>query len=265
MTTIAWTERTWNPIVAYDRQTGERGWFCTHASPGCLHCYAERMNTWRGNGNLYRVPNLEQVTIELDEPTLHKVASWREPTMVFPCSMTDLFLEAHTDDMIDAVFLAMLHTPRHTYQVLTKRADRMRDYVQRRFVAGPPSHIWLGVSVELQKYADLRIPALFETPAAVRWLSCEPLLGAVDLSPYLPFRNIDWVVIGGESGAGARPFALEWASDLVRQCQRHDVAPFVKQLGAVYARQHHFKNAKGEDPAEWPESLRVREYPQAVA
>ena len=282
-TAIQWTNETWNPIAAYDSETGKRGWFCVHASTGCLHCYAEDFNRFRGNGHAYRVGEINNVDIQLVDHVLLQPFHWRKPRRVFPCSMTDLFLDAHSDEMLDVVFAVMALTPQHTYQVLTKRAARMREYFarrdrkrmiaaaaaevsQRRAVAagsvegrisldhfqqcfaapGPFPNVWLGTTVENDKVAHERIGALLRTPAAIRFLSCEPLLGTLDLSPYLDrcefshddgeasvFRSsLAWVIVGGESGKNARPFDLAWARSIVHQCRAAGVAPFVKQLGA---------------------------------
>jgi protein gp37 len=283
-TDIQWTNESWNPIAAFDRETGKRGWFCVHASTGCLNCYAEKTNTWRGNGHLYRVPNLEKVEIRLLDDVLLKPFHWREPRRVFPCSMTDLFFDAHSDAMLDRMFAVMALTPRHTYQVLTKRAARLRAYFttpdrKRRIAetvmelsgrlaaaakshkarvsldhfsacfagAGPFPNVWLGVSTENQKAADDRIPDLLATPAAVRWISAEPLLDHLDLTCIeltastrlnaltggggIP--RLDWVVGGGESGPSARPCDIDDLGRIVYQCRAAGVACFVKQLGAL--------------------------------
>ncbi len=268
---IEWTGATWNPLVAFiadpkgkytfDDAPGlkwRRGWFCVHASEGCRHCYAEKMNLWRGNGLTYKAQNLPLVRFEL--VNLIQPFKWSKPRRIFPCSMTDLFADLYTDEQIDMVFKVMALTPDHTYQVLTKRARRMFEYVtglyKRRgdFIdrathdgaqllitafEGGLQNVWLGVSVEEHKTADARIPFLLKTPAAVRWLSCEPLLGPLDLSPYLasgyaepPYDDIvSWVVCGGESGAKARPMHPQWARSLRDQCVAAGVPFFFKQWG----------------------------------
>lgn len=323
MTTIAWTGKTWNPIKAFDASgsgNGRQGWFCQKVSPGCTNCYAEAMNLYRGNGHHYRVG--EQVEIALDEPTLIEPLRWRKPQRVFPCSMTDLFFDRHTDAMIDRVMAVIAFTRKHTYQVLTKRPERMRDYMlawsnihidehmqdrwdiarrwlrdalpqprhttqfavqeaavrrreQRREFVGvmmadmTPArlpNLWLGVSAEDQQRADERIPILQETPAAIRWVSYEPALGPIHFDRFLVDAvGLDWIVVGGESGRKARPFDMHWALDTVRQCRLSATAPFVKQMGSVLAKQLGYADVKGETPSEWPEELRVREYPEARA
>jgi protein gp37 len=299
-TGIQWTDETINPIAAFDRETGKRGWFCVHASPGCVNCYAESFNGFRGNGQSYRLPNADKVEIRLLDHILQQPEGWRRPKKIFVCSMTDLFLALHTDQMIDRVVTMMARNRRHTFQVLTKRADRLREYstrlaamtrqqggvrMARSGLAGTPAerlvsddmpggmdwplpNVWLGVSVENQRFADERIESLVDTPAAVRWLSVEPLIEHVILwratsDPTLgpPARFVDWVVVGGESGPRARPFGLDWARAIVEQCREAGVAPFVKQLGrnpiGVKLKDRH-----GGDWDEWPQDLRVREFPR---
>lgn len=478
-TSISWTNKTWNPIAAFDKDTGKRGWFCVHASEGCRWCYAEARNRWIGNRHAYRAQEAKAVEIRLVRKQLLEPLSWQDASRVFVASMTDLFYEGHADALIDQVFAVMVLAEHHTFQCLTKRASRMRSYVSdsetpfriqraidallvdlahdempeewrsvagyeglyevsshgrvrrcggspkcrterlvkpqphrggyvhvtlskdgevrpqsvqqmvlRAFV-GPPNegeesrhqnddrtdnrlanlrwgtrtqnmadaarhgtagsamkqradlsdeqvreirerrsrgeklddiaaavgshcrqvsavalgkiykdaalpwplrNVWLGVSAEDQKNANERIPLLLGTPAAVRWVSYEPALGPIDfdagncveswVSPqcarcsdyrtrcdHIP--RLDWIVVGGESGPGARRFDVEWARDTLRQCCSSGVAVFVKQLGAMPyengAPMAALNDAKGEDPSEWPEDLRVREYPKVAA
>lgn len=269
-TGIEWTDETWNPLVAFDRATGKRGWFCTKVSPGCKHCYAERMNRWVGTGHHYRTGDLDQVEFDLVNLGLPQAA--REPRKFFVNSMTDLFHEAVPDELIERVFAAMMAADHHVYQVLTKRAARMREFVNDRLMGLDPfPHIWLGVSAEDQSHAEERIPELLRTPAAVRFVSVEPLLGPMDIMEYLapamhmsrprdangqapdltqevvtalnqlgraavakvggqPF--LDWVIVGGESGPGARPMHPTWARSIRDQCQDAGVPFFFKQWGA---------------------------------
>jgi protein gp37 len=204
--------------------------------------------------------------------------------------MSDLFHEQVPSAFIAAMFDVMRRTPQHTYQVLTKRHARMRS-LARTGVFGegwPLPNVWLGVSVEDQHWADIRIPALCETPAAVRFLSCEPLLGAVKI-PFAeetdrcncgagpqgyygmherhcgvePGRawNVSWVIVGGESGPGARPMEVDWARSLVRQCQDWQVPVFVTQLGSVLGRELG-AGPKGGDWSAWPDDLKIREFPR---
>jgi protein gp37 len=196
------------------------------------------------------------------EDRLDQPLRWTKPRKVFVNSMSDLFHEDVPDAFIDRVFAVMALAPQHTFQILTKRAERMREYMSgRRTRRGdravrpherrapriakgsyswPLPNVWLGVSVENQHFADERIPLLLQTPAAVRFISAEPLLGPVDLAHWLDdipsgSRRLDWVIVGGESGPGARPFDLAWARSIVQQCQAAGVPVFVKQLGASAA------------------------------
>jgi protein gp37 len=215
---IEWTDATWNPV---------RG--CTKISPGCKHCYAETFaERFRGvNGHPYQLGfDLRLVPEKLLEPF-----SWSKPRMVFVNSMSDLFHTDVPDDYILKVARVMVRANWHTYQVLTKRAERLRELLngQLKFAA-EAHHIWWGVSVEDESYGKPRIDHLRETPARVKFLSIEPLLedlGSIDL------RNIDWVIVGGESGPGARVMAKSWALSLLQQCRSNNVPFFFKQWGGV--------------------------------
>ena len=335
-TSIEWTHRpetggeaggfTWNPIRAKAAvPNGHRaGTFCTRISPGCLHCYASTINKRFGNGLEFTVPNLEKVEFFIDEKILAEPLRRKKPATIFVGDMFDLFHEAIPQELIAMVFGVIASAGWHTFQVLTKRATRMQAliadvseesfgcsvneewYVNRlNGVDGlwnwPLPNLWLGVSVESQQYADERIPLLLQTPAAVRFLSVEPMLEAVDLEN-LPSASgigrhlnclnnsgvdsgveiaskIDWVICGGESGPGARPFNLAWAEYLQEQCKVAGVAFFMKQMGsfpfngskivgrdringATLHQRIRLKDSKGGDMSEWPEHLRVREFPQ---
>lgn len=223
---------------------------------------------------------------------------WRDPRMIFIDSMSDLFHSAIPDEYIARVFAMMARTPRHLYLILTKRHARMRSLLNspnwRGSVAGfvraaQPGqsldafdaftlsfvqtgvlpHVWLGVSVEDQQRADLRIPALLDTPTAVHWISAEPLLGKVVLrdewltaDPWSTDSALDWVVAGGESGPKTRPMHADWPRSLRDQCVRAGVPFFMKQAGAVLAKEWGCSDPKGHNPAEWPEPF-SREYPDA--
>jgi protein gp37 len=251
---IEWTDATWNPT---------RG--CTKVSAGCDHCYAETFaERWRGvPGHAYEEGFDPLVVPEkLDQPL-----RWKRPRRIFVNSMSDLFHDAMPDDYIAQVFAVMACASQHTFQVLTKRHARMRallnasdfrEAVHRHYVCLPDDrpgftgytwplpNVWLGVSVETQQWADIRVPALLGTPAAVRFLSCEPLLGPVTFrwAEWQPWaerpgvtnhldglRRIDWVIVGGESGAGARPMHPEWARTLRDECVEAGVPFFFKQWG----------------------------------
>ncbi len=215
---IEWTDATWNPV---------RG--CTKISPGCKHCYAETFaERWRGiPGHPYEQGfDLRLVPDKLSEPL-----KWGKSRMIFVNSMSDLFHEAVADDYIRAVFQVMSLADWHVYQVLTKRAKRLRQLSRRLDRAHVEAeHIWLGVSVEDRKYGVPRIDALREARAGVRFLSIEPLLediGEIDLS------GIDWVIVGGESGPGARPMQEDWVLSIRDQCSDFGVPFFFKQWGGV--------------------------------
>lgn len=252
---ISWTNATWNPFRARNLETGGLGHFCVHESPGCKNCYAERMQVRFKNPVRYAAQDAAKVEIFMPDGRWYTPMSWKNPRMVFVCSMTDLFYEGHTFDQIDAVFSVMAACPQHTFQVLTKRARRMREYMVPRYsnTSRPvPGNVWLGVSVEDQARADERIPLLLTTPATIRWISAEPLLGPIDLTGPFPIGMgpgisaltgepaphsaphgppLDWVVIGGESGPGARPMHPTWARGLRDQCVRAGVKFHMKQWG----------------------------------
>jgi protein gp37 len=355
LTKIEWTEQNWNPT---------RG--CSVTSPGCTNCYAMRQaHRFSGEGKPYEgLTKLTgagpQWTGEVRLSPRHILEAplrRRKPTTYFVNSMSDLFHESLSNEEIAAVFGVMAAAPRHTFQVLTKRAERMGEWfewmrqtakawgaesaeippcdIRVHFAAHcasqvisydgevgplpvtwPPTNVWLGVSVEDQKRAAERIPHLLKTPAAVRFLSCEPLLGHLQLDVVRlddfasvnvltgersyagrggsPGRDVaggprvDWVIVGAESGNGARPMDLTWARRIVDDCKEAGVSAFVKQLGqqpvarrgveafaafteeAKRAYPHppdellirlKLKDRKGGDPTEWPEDLRVREVP----
>jgi protein gp37 len=285
-TCIEWTRSddgtpgaTWNPVTG-----------CTKVSAGCDHCYAETFaERWRGIPGHYFERGFD-VTLRPDK--LEQPLRWARPRRIFVNSMSDLFHDSVPTAYIAAVFDVMRRTPQHTYQLLTKRHARMRS-LARTAVFGegwPLPNVWLGCSVEDQHWADIRIPALLDTPAAVRFLSCEPLLGPVTLPfitehdgctcggygpPYYvherscgtepgpAWGNLSWVIAGGESGPGARPMELEWARSLVRQCREAGTAVFVKQLGSVLGRELG-AGPKGGNWDAWPEDLKVREFPRAA-
>jgi protein gp37 len=298
-TGIEWTDATWNPVVG-----------CERVSPGCAHCYAKQLHDQRHNAHLaghqmakqYHVPF---ETVQLKPERLTAPLGWRKPRRVFVNSVSDLFHDAVPSWFVDRVFAVMAGAQRHTFQVLTKRPERMRAYLTADGLAGriaealdrlcdnrsvwnavlrdpgdvvlwgdsgatavgarvnkmvnlrpwPLPNVWLGVSVENQRFADERIPLLLRTPAAVRFLSCEPLLGPVDLEAVRhslggesfevgsvlnsddgfglnAARNrIDWVIVGGESGPKYRPMRDEWARAIRDDCVAADVPFFFKQWG----------------------------------
>lgn len=225
---IEWTEATWNPVAG-----------CTPVSPGCLNCYAARMAL-----RLSRMPGAPgrkyEATarrakdgrpvfaghVNLDPDALDLPRRWRLGRIIFVNSMSDLFHEGVPDDYIRRVFDVMAECPQHTFQVLTKRPARAVELARG---LPWPDHIWMGVSVETRAYYE-RIRLLQRIPARVRFLSCEPLLGPLSR---LPLKGIGWVIVGGESGPGARPMAGSWAVEIKRQCDQRDVPFFFKQWGGV--------------------------------
>jgi protein gp37 len=348
MTKIQWTQETWNPLAG-----------CSKVSAGCKNCYAIKDAVrLAGNDNPKIAKKYEgttdkgnwtgRINLASDEVLMQPIRATR-PRMYFVNSMSDLFHENVPDEWIDKIFAVMALSPQHTFQILTKRAERMRDYCQKRMSewtdfgvsetvkwgdidydlfhnsdgllqhlkdAGwwwdwtpdeyggdgdlyydgktPLPNVWLGVSCENQQTADERIPFLLETPAAIRFLSCEPLLEEIDLTKFFMYctkhkspenpmdcfsvehygtewRKIDWIIAGGESGAKARPCNIDWIRSIVSQCQNANVPVFVKQLGGNLSDQdlsecarasgvsmHH---KKGGNPSEWAEDLRVRHMP----
>lgn len=218
---IEWTDATWNPV---------RG--CSKISPGCVHCYAEVFaERWRGiPGHPYEQGfDLRLVPGKLKEPL-----GWKRPRRVFVNSMSDLFQDGVPIDFIKTVFKTMREADWHTYQILTKRHERMKAVVNKHLSwAESHEHIWLGVSVEDRKHGLPRIDSLRETKAGLRFLSIEPLLedlGPIDLS------GIDWVIVGGESGRGARGMEPAWVLSIKDQCKAHGVPFFFKQWGGVQKR-----------------------------
>ena len=209
---IEWTEHTWNPVTG-----------CTKVSPGCKNCYAETMTrrlTAMGTPGYEKGFEIALHPERLNQPRKRKV-----PTTYFVNSMSDLFHEAVPDAFIEQVLTVCRETPHHTYQVLTKRAERLPTFFATRTC---PTNVWLGVSVEDRKYGVPRVAHLRRTPAAVRFLSIEPLLE--DLGP-LDLTDIHWVIVGGESGPKARAMRSQWAERVRRESLRQNVAFFFKQWG----------------------------------
>jgi protein gp37 len=328
-TSIEWTDYNWNFL---------RG--CSRVSEGCRNCYAEGIAArFSGPGMAYEglakmVNHDARWTGEISfhEDILIQALRWKQPRRVFVNSMSDLFHDKVSDEILNKAFAVMALTPQHTYQILTKRPERMREYLSGSNLVGgtegrrwrvdqaicefdnfhsvngwapdwPLRNVWLGVSVEDQKTADERIPWLLQTPAAVRWISAEPLLGPIDIIQSFPalgcsnyfdkdeetgeiladgagLADINWIVVGGESGHGARPLHTSWLHSLIRQFRGADIPIFVKQLGSNYQDPENgiagcqtvvaeeygslhlrLKSRKGGDINEWPEHLRIREFP----
>jgi protein gp37 len=219
ITKIEWTDSTWNPVTG-----------CTKISEGCKNCYAERLIK-----RFHPDRDFNEIRYYRDrDAPVH----WKKPRKVFVCSMSDLFHKDIDDYMITQTFLIMdTLAPQHTYFVLTKRPQRMFEYIQMciDYKVPMPKNVWLGVSVENQARADERIPILLKTRAIKHFVSVEPMLGKIDLSQYLlwnvehPAHRLDWVICGCESGPGARPFDPAWAEDLRDQCEFARVPFFYKQ------------------------------------
>lgn len=208
---IEWTEATWNPTTG-----------CSKISLGCQNCYAERMaRRLQATGH----PNYANgFKLAVHESSLTIPYKWKSPRLIFVNSMSDLFHEAVPDEFVHKVFTAMNHADRHTYQILTKRPDRLVA-MDRSLVWN--KNIWMGVSVENQKYLH-RIEQLCQTSAEVKFLSLEPMLGPMK---NIPLSGIDWVIVGGESGPGARPMKSSWALEVRDQCLKAKVRFFFKQWG----------------------------------
>ncbi|MFF7954060.1 DUF5131 family protein [Streptomyces griseorubiginosus] len=307
-TGIEWTDCTWNPVTG-----------CTKISEGCDNCYAETFaNRWRGTTGHHFETGFD-LTLRPDR--LRLPLTWHKPRRIFLNSMSDLFHQDVPDRYIAQVFAVMALAPQHTFQILTKRHARMRSLLsspsfwhqvahegREHFIgcqqdwlavgamlAGDPlPNVWLGVSVENQQWADIRIPALLTTPASIRFLSCEPLLGPVDLErAVIPLgserghgltasyvhtgdccrrglHGINWVIVGGESGRNARPMHPQWARDLREQCERAAVPYFFKQWGEFAPEAHghdrgatvlidsHGRTSSDTDTPAGPDTVRMR-------
>lgn len=295
---IEWTDATWNPVTG-----------CSIVSPGCTNCYAMRLAGTRLQHHASRAGLTQESKagpvwtgeVRLNEQWLTQPLRWKRPRRIFVCAHGDLFHENVPDEWIDKVFAVMALAQRHQFQVLTKRASRMRQYMSRAaddrlnilsqaFAPGtmpmtaheidawldpdaspehralyraaqvpwPLPNVWIGVSAEDQRRADERIPDLLATPAAGRFVSAEPLLGPVDLTRYfhspLDFASdLHWIIVGGESGHGARPMHPAWARDLMRQCLDAGVPFFMKQMSGV---------RKASMPP-IPDDLMIRDMPHA--
>lgn len=242
---IEWTDATWNPV---------RG--CTKISPGCDHCYACAFaERFRGVPNH---PYEQGFDLRLVPEKVEEPLRWTTPKTVFVNSMSDLFQKEIEDDYILQIFDVMNRADWHRYQVLTKRSQRLE-----RISSKLPwrEHVWMGVSVENKDY-KYRIDHLRDTGAHIKFLSVEPLLGPLG---ELNLRGIDWVIVGGESGVGARPMLEAWVVEVREQCLAAGVPFFMKQAGTVLAKTWGCKEKKGGDIESFPPLLRAREYPQQTA
>lgn len=208
---IEWTQMTWNPVTG-----------CTKVSQGCKHCYAERFAKRFQKMGVLRYRNGFKVT--LHEDLIQKPLEWKKPLLIFVNSMSDMFHEEIPLDFIQRVFATMVESPHHIFQILTKRSKRLQKIAN---TLPWSKNIWMGVSVEDSRVIH-RISDLQQVPAAVRFLSCEPLIGPLK---NLPLKGIHWVIVGGESGPGARPMKPEWVEDILEQCRKDGVPFFFKQWG----------------------------------
>ena len=211
---IEWTESTWNPVTG-----------CTKISPGCLHCYAERMAKRLQAMGQNRYKNGFKLTLHPE--ALNEPYHWKKPRVVFVNSMSDLFHEEIPIEFIQDVFSVMNNNKRHTFQILTKRSERLRELAP---LLDWPENIWMGVTIENNDYID-RADDLRTINSAIKFLSLEPLLGPV---PDLELDGIDWVIVGGESGPGARSMKEAWVLDIKKKCDnKHKIPFFFKQWGGV--------------------------------
>jgi protein gp37 len=217
---IEWTDATWNPVTG-----------CSKVSPGCAHCYAERLSLRFGHSTKPWTPANAADNVVMHDARLLIPASWRQPKMIFVNSMSDLFHELVPDEFIGRVFDTMARADHHTYQILTKRPERMRDWfrgeVGQAWAVDPLRNVWLGTSIELDRWVA-RADALRDTPAAVSFISAEPLLGPL---VSLNLVGIDWLIVGGESGSSHRPMKIEWVRELLDKARDADTAFFFKQWG----------------------------------
>jgi protein gp37 len=242
---IEWTDATWNPVTG-----------CTKITRGCDHCYAERFaERFRGvSGHPFEAG----FDLTLRPARLAQPLGWRRPRRIFVNSMSDLFHKEIPSSFVDQVFDTMEKADWHLYQVLTKRSSLMRDYLESRYGSKrAPEHIWCGVSVEDSK-ARARVSHLREAPASIRFLSVEPLLGPIG---EIDLHGIDWVIVGGESGPGARPMDVRWVRAVRDQCIAQGVAFFFKQWGGIRPK----SGGRELDGREWSEFPVLRCQPPLAA
>lgn len=263
MTKIQWTDITENPLKRADG-----GNYCELKSPGCKNCYASILNSkgtrFGGNGLAFSGKNQARPEMKLNTEMMAKWSRMRKPKTHFIGSMTDIFGEWVEDKYIYEMLDNMRAAPLQIFQLLTKRPERLPGLLEYWLgyngLAQLPANIWLGTSAEDQKRLDERLPWLIRARAHVRFLSLEPLLGPISL-PDNGNCEVNWVIIGGESGPNARPMSLVWVTDILAQCRAANIPAFVKQLGEVWSKKNVAKHNKGGDPDEWPAYLRVRMMP----
>ncbi len=230
---IEWTESSWNPVTGCDR-----------VSPGCAHCYAERM--------AHRLQRIGQIRyrdgfrVTLQEDLIDLPLKWKRPRLIFVNSMGDLFHENIPDEFIFNIFQTMQMASWHIFQILTKRSERL---MKLSHLIDWPENVWMGVTAESFKYID-RIKDLQKVPAKVKFVSMEPLLGPI---PKFPYKNIDWVIVGGESGPKSRPMEENWVLEIRNQCKANDIPFFFKQWGGV----HKKKNGRLLEGKIWDETPKI--------
>jgi protein gp37 len=257
VTHISWTDHTFNPW-----------WGCVKVSPACTHCYAESTSKRYGHS----------VWGADAERRFFGDRHWKEPVgwddaarrtnarrRVFCASMADIFEKR--DELIPwrkRLWDLVRVTPYLDWLLLTKRNENILDMTPDDFKKAWPENAWAGITTETQEWADKRIPDLMKVPAKIRWLSVEPMLGPMKIEKWLGPDKVNWVIVGGESGVGARPMESEWVTDLLAQCRNAGVAFHFKQKGVVMAKRMHCASEKGDDPSEWPLEFRVQEFPKVA-
>jgi len=236
MTKIQWADLTANPLKVLNNEE-EKGNYCIKVSPGCAHCYSERLNAtprFGGNGLKYRVMPLDPSQLVFEDGVMEKLAKMKKGKRVFIASMTDIFAEFWPMEFQFKLLDYAAESPQHQFLLLTKRAEHMAKVVniwlETHELVDVPIHIMLGVSAENQTYFDQRVPFLAKLPAR-RFVSLEPLLGSIDIAKYGDW--LDWVIVGGESGPGARPMNGDWARQIRDDCHAFRVPFFFKQWGGV--------------------------------
>lgn len=247
---IQWTDATWNPWHG-----------CKKVSEGCKYCYMYRDKERYGQ---------DPTTVLKSKTNFNAPLKWKDGKLIFTCSWSDWFIE-EADTWRPGAWEIIKNTPHHTYQILTKRPERIADSLPADWGDGYPN-VWLGVSIESDKVAYERLWKLISTPAKIKFVSAEPLISSVDflfdkcLTGNLLEHGIDWVIIGGESGNDIgnykfRPCELAWIEDIIQQCRKADKKVFVKQLGTYLSKKMKLKDSHGGNIDEWPEHLRIREMP----
>ena len=254
MSKIEWTHPpgyigvTWNPVTG-----------CTPCSPGCANCYAARMAKRLRGRYGYPADDPFKVTVHRDKFDVPR--RWRKPRFVFLCSMSDLFHKDVHHGVLERIFDTIVGAAQHRFVILTKRSGDMLDWVPDD-EEGLLNHVFFGVSVSNQAEVADKVTDLCGMNVARRIVSVEPMLGPVDLRPWLD--RLDWVIVGGETGPGARPCCRDWIARMLDQCSDAAVPCFIKQTGTCGATEYELKSRKGSDPSEWPGWMRVREWPNGL-